>query len=324
MDAECGPVTCWLSSSGRNAPGSRFAPFATPTRTAPPTTSLPMADHCAARSCAIPCDSTESAPDSRSPACIPSCVSGGPHQGVDYAAPRGTPVRATGTGRVSFAGRKGGYGKTIVLSHGNGYTTLYAHLSRYAKGARKGKQVRQGQLIGYVGSTGISTGPHLHYEFRINGVHRDPLTVALPRAAPLDKQEMKRFRRAIGPLVARIDESRRHAAREPGTLTTGAPPVPRTHLRNERRHRRRGYRLIRGDYRLPPPPPRARPSHSATTPEGASGSRRQRTHHPRPHRPPRRRGRPSLRRRGPVRHRESGSRPGRHRRGGQSRPDRTS
>ena len=129
-----------------------------------------------------------------------------PHQGVDYAAPRGTPVRATGTGRVSFAGRKGGYGKTIVLTHGNGYTTLYAHLSRYAKGARKGKQVRQGQLIGYVGSTGISTGPHLHYEFRINGVHRDPLTVALPRAAPLDEQEMKRFRRAIGPLVARIDD----------------------------------------------------------------------------------------------------------------------
>ena len=128
-----------------------------------------------------------------------------PHRGVDYAAPRGTAVRATGSGRVSFVGRKSGYGKTIVLTHGNGYTTLYAHLSRYAKGARKGKQVRQGQLIGYVGSTGISTGPHLHYEFRINGVHRDPLTVALPRAAPLDKKEMKRFRRTIGPLVARID-----------------------------------------------------------------------------------------------------------------------
>ena len=128
-----------------------------------------------------------------------------PHRGVDYAAPRGTAVRATGSGRVSFVGRKSGYGKTIVLTHGNGYSTLYAHLSRYAKGARKGKQVRQGQLIGYVGSTGIATGPHLHYEFRINGVHRDPLTVALPRAAPLDKEEMKRFRRTIGPLVARID-----------------------------------------------------------------------------------------------------------------------
>ena len=128
-----------------------------------------------------------------------------PHRGVDYAAARGTAVRATGTGRVSFSGRKGGYGKTILLAHGNGYTTLYAHLSRHEKGIRKGARVRQGQIIGYVGSTGIATGPHLHYEFRINGVHRDPLTVELPRAAPLDTKELKRFRRAIGPLVARID-----------------------------------------------------------------------------------------------------------------------
>ena len=128
-----------------------------------------------------------------------------PHRGVDYAAPRGTAVRATGSGRVSFAGRKGGYGKTVLLAHGNGYSTLYAHLSRYAKGIRKGTPVRQGQIIGYVGSTGIATGPHLHYEFRINGVHRDPLTVELPRAAPLDTRELKRFRSTIGPLVARID-----------------------------------------------------------------------------------------------------------------------
>lgn len=128
-----------------------------------------------------------------------------PHRGVDYAAPRGTAVRATGSGRVSFAGRKGGYGKTVLLAHGNGYSTLYAHLSRYAKGVRKGTPVRQGQIIGYVGSTGIATGPHLHYEFRINGVHRDPLTVELPRAAPLDTRELKRFRSTIGPLVARID-----------------------------------------------------------------------------------------------------------------------
>ena len=128
-----------------------------------------------------------------------------PHRGVDYAAPRGTPVRATGDGRVSFAGRKGGYGKTVVLTHGNRYTTLYGHLSRYAKGIRRGKGVQQGQVIGYVGTTGVSTGPHLHYEFRINGVHRDPLKIALPRAAPLDGDEMKRFRRAIGPLLARID-----------------------------------------------------------------------------------------------------------------------
>ena len=129
-----------------------------------------------------------------------------PHRGVDYAATRGTAVRATGTGRVSFAARKGGYGKTVLLAHGNGYTTLYAHMSRYAKGVRRGARVRQGQIIGYVGSTGIATGPHLHYEFRINGVHRDPLTVELPRAVPLDTRELNRFRRAIGPLVARIDD----------------------------------------------------------------------------------------------------------------------
>ena len=128
-----------------------------------------------------------------------------PHRGVDYAAPRGTPIRATGSGRVSFAGRKGGYGKTILIAHGNAHTTLYAHLSRYAKGVRRGTRVRQGQVIGYVGSTGVSTGPHLHYEFRVNGVHRDPLTVKLPRAAPLDARELANFRRAIAPLVARID-----------------------------------------------------------------------------------------------------------------------
>ena len=128
-----------------------------------------------------------------------------PHRGVDYAAPRGTPVRATGSGRVTHAGRKGGFGKTVVLRHGSRYTTLYGHLSRYAKGVRRGSAVRQGQVIGYVGSTGVSTGPHLHYEFRINGVHRDPLKVALPRAEPLPEEEMKRFRRAIGPLLARID-----------------------------------------------------------------------------------------------------------------------
>jgi len=128
-----------------------------------------------------------------------------PHRGVDYAAPRGTRIRATGDGQISFVGRKGGYGKTIVITHGRGHTTLYAHLSRYAKGMKKGARVQQGQLIGYVGATGVATGPHLHYEFRVNGVHRDPLTVELPRSAPLDKDEMKRFRQTIAPLMARIE-----------------------------------------------------------------------------------------------------------------------
>ena len=128
-----------------------------------------------------------------------------PHRGVDYAAPRGTPIRATGDGVVTWAGRKSGYGKTVILSHGNGYSTLYAHLSRYAKGARKGARIRQGDVIGKVGATGVATGPHLHYEFRINGVHKDPLTVELPRAQPLNEAELKRFRDVIEPLAARLD-----------------------------------------------------------------------------------------------------------------------
>lgn len=128
-----------------------------------------------------------------------------PHRGVDYAAPRGTPVRATGNGRVAFVGRKGGYGKTIILDHGNGYSTLYAHLTSYASKVRRGRRVQQNQFIGRVGSTGVSTGPHLHYEFRIKGVHRDPLKVEFPRVVALAKSEMDAFRSAIKPLVARLD-----------------------------------------------------------------------------------------------------------------------
>ena len=115
------------------------------------------------------------------------------HKGVDYAASRGTPIKATGDGKIVLAGRKGGYGKTVVVKHGQRYTTLYAHLNGYARGIRAGKRVRQGQVIGYVGSTGMATGPHLHYEFRINGVHRNPLTVKLPRAVPLKGEDKQRF-----------------------------------------------------------------------------------------------------------------------------------
>ena len=127
------------------------------------------------------------------------------HRGVDYAAPRGTKVRATGDGQVAFAGRKGGYGKTIILSHGNGYSTLYAHLSNYAKKIGKGANVAQGDFIGRVGTTGVSTGPHLHYEFRINGKHQDPLAIKLPRTAPLARKERNQFQRVIKPYVARLE-----------------------------------------------------------------------------------------------------------------------
>lgn len=107
------------------------------------------------------------------------------HKGVDYASPTGTPIKATGDGKVSFAGIKGGYGKVVELQHGSRYSTLYGHMSRFGKGIRNGSTVRQGQIIGYVGMTGLATGPHLHYEFRVDGVHRNPLKVQFPDAAPI-------------------------------------------------------------------------------------------------------------------------------------------
>jgi murein DD-endopeptidase MepM/ murein hydrolase activator NlpD len=102
------------------------------------------------------------------------------HTGIDFAAPTGTPIWAAGDGRIEFAGRKGGYGNAVIVNHGRGITTLYGHMSRFGKAARNGRQVRQGELIGYVGSTGASTGPHLHYEYRVNGVHKNPATILLP------------------------------------------------------------------------------------------------------------------------------------------------
>ncbi len=127
------------------------------------------------------------------------------HRGVDYAAPRGTPVRAAGDGRVEFAGRRGGYGKTVVIQHGSARSTLYAHLSRYGRGIKRGRRVRQGQVIGYVGTTGLATGPHLHYEFRVRGVHKDPLRIKLPPAAPIAKSLAADFRAQSAPLLARLD-----------------------------------------------------------------------------------------------------------------------
>jgi murein DD-endopeptidase MepM/ murein hydrolase activator NlpD len=102
------------------------------------------------------------------------------HKGIDYAAPTGTPIFAAGDGRIEFAGRKGGYGNAVIINHGRGITTLYGHMSRFGKSARGGRQVRQGELIGYVGSTGASTGPHLHYEYRVKGVHKNPANIQLP------------------------------------------------------------------------------------------------------------------------------------------------
>lgn len=115
------------------------------------------------------------------------------HRGVDYAAPTGTPVKAAGDGNVIFLGRKGGYGNTLILQHGERYTTLYAHLSNFKKSLRVGSKVRQGDIIAYVGSSGLATGPHLHYEFRVDGVHRDPLTVALPNSDGMQGKQRHAF-----------------------------------------------------------------------------------------------------------------------------------
>lgn len=131
------------------------------------------------------------------------------HKGVDYAAPRGTPIRATGDGKIVHRARKGGYGKTIIIQHGTRYSTLYAHMKSYARGMRNGKRVKQGQIIGYIGSTGLATGPHLHYEFRLNGAVRNPLTVKLPDAAPLNKKYRADFNSKSRPFFAQLDALKR-------------------------------------------------------------------------------------------------------------------
>jgi murein DD-endopeptidase MepM/ murein hydrolase activator NlpD len=124
------------------------------------------------------------------------------HMGTDYAAPTGTPVHAAGDARVSFAGRRGGYGNALVLAHSNSVSTLYGHMSRFARNMRVGAHVQQGEIIGYVGMTGLATGPHLHYEYLVNGVHKDPQTVHLPGAEPLRAETLQKFRGAAAPLLA--------------------------------------------------------------------------------------------------------------------------
>jgi murein DD-endopeptidase MepM/ murein hydrolase activator NlpD len=144
------------------------------------------------------------------------------HRGVDYAAPTGTPIRAAGEGKVLFRGVQGGYGNTIVLQHGGNITTLYGHLSRFGN-ARAGARVRQGDVIGYVGKSGLATGPHLHYEYRVNGVHRNPRTVALPPADPIAADQQAAFTVATEPLWRQLDGYSRDAG-----ITIQTVPLPPT------------------------------------------------------------------------------------------------
>ncbi len=116
------------------------------------------------------------------------------HKGVDFAAAIGTPIRASGDGVIDFAGTQRGYGNVVIIKHWSKYSTAYAHMSRFATNLRKGTKVSQGQVIGYVGMTGWSTGPHLHYEFRVNNEARDPMSVDIPNAQPLTASQMQKFR----------------------------------------------------------------------------------------------------------------------------------
>jgi murein DD-endopeptidase MepM/ murein hydrolase activator NlpD len=127
------------------------------------------------------------------------------HKGIDYAAPIGTPVRAAGDGRIRWAGPKGGYGNLIEIEHAHNIVTVYGHLSRFAKGIHVGEHVTQGSVIAYVGMTGLATGPHLHYEYRVNGVFKNPQTVSLPDAEPIDARWRADFEARTAPLLASLE-----------------------------------------------------------------------------------------------------------------------
>lgn len=130
------------------------------------------------------------------------------HKGVDYAAPRGTPIKAAGDGKVLLAGRKGGYGNTVVIQHNQRYRTLYGHMQGFAKGIRNGVAVKQGQVIGYIGTTGLSTGPHLHYEFQVDGTQVDPLSIKMAMADPISSGDKQRFLQMSKPLIARMEQEK--------------------------------------------------------------------------------------------------------------------
>ncbi|NLC24468.1 MAG: M23 family metallopeptidase, partial [Oxalobacter sp.] len=126
------------------------------------------------------------------------------HKGIDFAAPTGTPIRSAADGTIEFIGWQNGYGNFIVVKHWGAYTTAYGHMSRFNPDMKKGTKVKQGDVIGFVGSTGMSTGPHLHYEFRINGVQRDPRQIEMPNIQPLTASEMEKFRIVVADMRHRF------------------------------------------------------------------------------------------------------------------------
>jgi murein DD-endopeptidase MepM/ murein hydrolase activator NlpD len=139
------------------------------------------------------------------------------HKGVDYAAKTGTAVKTTGKGKITYRGHKGGYGRVVIVQHGQRYSTLYAHLSKYKYGLKVGSSIEQGQIIGYVGMSGLATGPHLHYEFRVNGAHRNPLTIKLPHDQPIKKVLMSEFKSQTEPLLTQLEQAKKTVLAKTGT-----------------------------------------------------------------------------------------------------------
>lgn len=134
------------------------------------------------------------------------------HKGVDYAARTGTPIQTVGDGKIVFKGRKGGYGNVVIVQHGKEYSSLYAHMSKFSDKYKVGSMVKQGDVVGYVGQSGLATGPHLHYEFLVNGVHKNPLTVKLPRSAPTDKAFLARFKAQTLPYIKLLNQANTETA----------------------------------------------------------------------------------------------------------------
>ena len=146
------------------------------------------------------------------------------HRGTDYAARTGTPIKSTGDGKVIFAGRKGGFGNCVIVQHGSRYQTLYAHLSKFNRSARKGRRVKQGQVIGYVGSTGLATGPHLHFEFRVDGVHRDSLRIKLPKSRSIAKNQKSAYQAVADRMIEWLKSQRDNVRANDGSLSLAQSP----------------------------------------------------------------------------------------------------
>jgi murein DD-endopeptidase MepM/ murein hydrolase activator NlpD len=146
------------------------------------------------------------------------------HKGIDYAARTGTPVKTTGDGTVTFSGRKGAYGQVVIIQHNDRYETLYAHMSDFKKGMQVGDHVKQGDVIGYVGQTGLATGPHLHYEFHVDGIYRDPETVKIPHSMPISNALLDDFKAQTQPFFVQLNQAKAKSLFAK-THSASAPPA---------------------------------------------------------------------------------------------------